>query len=132
MAEGVIRTGKPTDVVKTKQARQLRKDMTRAERMLWAALRGKRFQCLRFRRQEPIAGFIVDFVCVARRLVMELDGAAHETTQAYDQERDAILQSRGLTVLRLPNDLMKRLPDALERIAALCQTTTSTEKNDAT
>jgi very-short-patch-repair endonuclease len=132
VAEGVIRTGKPTDVVKTERARQLRKEMTRAERILWAALRGKRFQGLRFRRQEPIAGFIVDFVCVARRLVIELDGAAHATTQAYDQERDTILQSRGLTVLRLPNDLIEQhLPDALDRIAALCDGHPSThEKNN--
>lgn len=123
MTNGIIRTGNQTDPVKTERARQLRKDMTRAERVLWASLRGKRFQGLRFRRQEPIAGFIVDFVCVARRLVIELDGAAHKDTQAYDEERDAILRSRGLTVLRLTNDEIERnLAVALECIAVACDT----------
>lgn len=124
------RLGRSARIVKTARARQLRRHMTHAERILWQALRGKRLYGLRFRRQEPIAGFIVDFICFERALVIELDGAGHADAQAraYDAERDAILRAHGLTVLRLPNDeVEQRLPAALERIARACRV-----KNDLT
>ncbi len=63
----------------------------------------------------------MDFICFERKLVIELDGAAHNDTQAYDQERDAILRAKGLTILRLTNDdIEQRLPATLARIVACC------------
>ncbi len=83
-------------------ARILRKDMTDAERALWRLLRDRRLDGWRFRRQEPIDRYIVDFVCFEARLIIEVDGGQHFESKA-DKERDAYLQSQGFRVLRLWN-----------------------------
>ena len=120
MGDG-LRMGRRARIVKTERARALRRELTNAERILWEALRGRQFHGLRFRRQEPLAGFIVDFICFERKLVIEVDGAAHRDTQSYDQERDSILRARGLTVVRVTNDeIEQRLSDSLARIAHNC------------
>ena len=79
--------------------------MTGAERKLWAALRGKQLGGLRFRRQHPIGVYVVDFVCLERRLVIEVDGGQHgETGQtAFDQQRTDWLRAEGYRVLRFWN-----------------------------
>ena len=84
----------------------MRKRPTRAERMLWQCLRGKRMRGLRFRRQQPIGRFIVDFYCRRARLVVEVDGSSHHSTEAadYDKQRTRFLNSQGLSVLRFTND----------------------------
>ena len=84
------------------RARRLRKDMTDAERALWRLLRDRRMDGWRFRRQEPIDRYIVDFVCFEARLVIEVDGGQHFESKA-DQARDAHLRSQGFRVLRLWN-----------------------------
>jgi very-short-patch-repair endonuclease len=84
------------------RARTLRADATPAERELWDLLRGGKLG-LRFRRQQPVGPFIVDFYCAAAGLVVELDGAGHAERQAYDDARTAWLNGRGLTVLRFAN-----------------------------
>ncbi len=115
------RMGRRARIVKTERARQLRRELTNAERILWEALRGRRFHGLRFRGQEPLDGFIVDFICFERKLVIEVDGAAHRDTRAYDQERDAILRAHSLAILRVTNDeIEQRLPDFLAHIARHC------------
>jgi very-short-patch-repair endonuclease len=85
------------------QAKRLRHDMTEAETKLWHALRGRRFEGYKFRRQVAIGNFIVDFVCYAQRLIVELDGSQHEGSQ-HDKQRDAWLESQGFQVLRLWNN----------------------------
>ena len=81
---------------------ELRKNMTDTERALWRLLRDRRMAGWRFRRQEPIDHYIVDFVCFEARLIIEADGGQHFESEA-DRRRDAHLQSRGFRVLRLWN-----------------------------
>src|SRR5436309_2799762 len=108
-------TSRSTDL-----ARSLRRAETPQERRLWAALRGARLNGLKFRRQCPLFGYIVDFYCSERGLVVELDGAPHleAEQQAYDQFRDQLLREKGLAVLRFANhEIDRALPAVLARIA---------------
>lgn len=89
----------------TQHARQLRKNMTDAERRLWQHLRSKQTLGYKFRRQEPIGSYIVDFVCYEKKLIIEVDGGQHLEKQAeYDKARDAWLKEQGFTVLRFWNN----------------------------
>jgi very-short-patch-repair endonuclease len=83
-------------------ARRLRRDMSDAERALWRLLRDRRMEGWRFRRQEPIDRYIVDFICFEARLIIEVDGGQHFESKA-DEERDAYLRSQGFHVLRFWN-----------------------------
>jgi very-short-patch-repair endonuclease len=86
------------------KAKELRKNMTPAERKLWSGyLRTFKFRIL---RQRPINNFIVDFFCAQLRLVIEVDGESHFTDEGkdYDWERTQILEGYGLKVLRFTND----------------------------
>lgn len=99
----------------------MRREMTDAERMLWDHLRGGQLLGLRFRRQQVLAGFIVDCYCHAARLVVEVDGGVHANQADYDSERDKALAHMGLRVMRFSNDdALTRLPDVLAKIAACC------------
>src|SRR5260370_22052455 len=82
-------------------ARPVRKNMTDAERKLWHELRYRKLECCKFRRQAPIAHYIVDFVNFERKLVIELDGGQHAEQQEYDAQRTAWLESQGFKVLRV-------------------------------
>ena len=84
-------------------ARQLRKDMTDAERWLWYELKAKRFDDRKFRRQAPIGDYIVDFVCHEARLIIELDGGQHAVSVDRDNARTAWLNTQGFRVLRFWN-----------------------------
>jgi very-short-patch-repair endonuclease len=76
---------------------------------------------LHFRRQQIVVGFVVDFYCHEASLAIEVDGEIHETQREYDAERDRILAGEGVRVLRVTNaDVLQRLPETLERIAAAC------------
>jgi very-short-patch-repair endonuclease len=80
--------------------------MTVTEQRLWARLRGRKLEGWKFRKQHPIGEYIVDFVCLAARLVVELDGSSHgfETQIAYDEARDRWLRWQGYKVLRFSGD----------------------------
>ncbi|MGB8363589.1 MAG: endonuclease domain-containing protein [Rhizomicrobium sp.] len=100
-------------------AKDLRKNATEPERKLWSFLRGKQMAHLRFRRQQPVGPYIVDFYCSAMKLVIELDGGQHYTREAiaYDMARTKWLEERGYRVLRIANvDLLRNKQDALEAI----------------
>ena len=98
---------------KTDFARKLRRDMTEVEKKLWSALRSRRFENYKFRRQVPIGKYIVDFVCQDRKLIVELDGSQHEGS-TYDQQRDKWLRSIGYQVLRFWNiDINQALDGSL-------------------
>ncbi len=100
---------------------QLRRRTTPAEQRLWQSLRADRLAGLHFRRQQLIAGFIVDFYCHAARLAVEVDGPVHETQAEYDAERDRILGREGIQVLHIANeDVERRLPLVLRHIIAAC------------
>ncbi|WP_323761940.1 endonuclease domain-containing protein [Maricaulis sp.] len=90
----------------TQQARHLRRNMTMSEVRLWQGLRGRRLDGFRFRRQHPLGRYIVDFACLAGRLVVEVDGPSHQSPgQAlYDAQRTDWLVAQGWTVLRVDNN----------------------------
>jgi len=84
--------------------KQLRSFQTNAEHRLWYYLRNRHFQGFKFRRQQAIQGYIVDFVCLETKLIIELDGGQHLDQQAYDEARTRILQKEGFRVLRFWNN----------------------------
>jgi very-short-patch-repair endonuclease len=84
-------------------ARKLRRDATDAERRLWSALRDRRLDGYRFRRQYPIGPFIVDFACTKERVIVEADGGQHSDSNT-DGHRTAWLESRGWRVIRFWNN----------------------------
>lgn len=100
-------------------ARHLRKHATRAEDILWQRLRGRRLGGRKFRRQVPLHPYIVDFLCIASKLVVELDGAQHAKDVAYDAQRTREIEAQGFTVIRFPNELvLTDIDHVLETIAA--------------
>lgn len=88
-------------------ARQFRKEPTKSEELLWQALRGKKLDGLKFRRQQPIGSFVVDFYNSNYRLVIEIDGPIHEYQKHADQERQTILEMLGLNILRIKAELVE-------------------------
>ncbi len=100
-------------------ARNLRKQTTRAEDILWERLRGSRFHGAKFRRQVPLDRFVVDFYCHAAKLVVELDGKQHEWFSDYDAGRTEVLERVGLRVIRFTNaEVCDDLDSALSQIYA--------------
>jgi len=117
--------GQKVDQVKVQRAKELRRQMTREERILWQQLRTNRLQGFHFRRQQVIAGFIADFYCHAAGLVVEMDGGIHQQQAEYDAERDRVLATLGLRILRVRNiEILENLAGVLERIAAACRAAT--------
>jgi very-short-patch-repair endonuclease len=102
-----------------KLVRALRKNMTPAERRLWAALRRRSVLGARFRRQQPVGPYVADFTCLEARLIVEVDGGQHaELRRDQDERRDAWLESQDFRVLRFWNrDVFINLPGVLETIA---------------
>ena len=106
------------------RARQLRKNLTDAERLLWRKLRLWQLDGFKFRRQQPLGGYIVDFACLEKRLVIEIDGGQHAQQANYDTERDAWLREQRFVVLRFwNNDVLKNIDGVLEVIAKNLQIT---------
>ena len=98
-------------------ARQFRKEPTKSEAILWQALRGKKLDGIKFRRQQPIGNFIVDFYNSVYRLVIEVDGSVHESQVELDRARQEILEQIGFNILRVgAADVEKNLPFVLEKI----------------
>jgi len=98
-------------------ARRMRHAPTEAESLLWRQLRAGRLADYKFKRQQPIGNFIVDFICFAQKLVIEVDGGQHVEMQARDETRTAWLQAQGFRVLRFWNhDVLQRRELVLEEI----------------
>jgi very-short-patch-repair endonuclease len=101
---------------KQQRSRELRRDMTPAEKILWQELRANKLG-VHFRRQQVIAGFIVDFYCHKADLVIEVDGDIHDLQQEEDTLRENALKEIGLRVIRFRNeDVLNRLPTVVEKI----------------
>ncbi len=100
--------------LKSKQqfSKHLRRNLTPEEIKLWVALRGRRFENFKFRRQVPIGKYFADFVCQSRKLIVELDGGQHSGSE-YDTARDVWLQSVGYRVLRFWNVDVKQTFDGV-------------------
>jgi very-short-patch-repair endonuclease len=98
-------------------AKSLRKRQTEAETLLWRHLRGKQTNGLKFRRQEPIGQYIVDFVCFERKLIIELDGGQHALQQDQDQKRESWFREQGFRTLRFwNNEVLGNIEGVLEVI----------------
>jgi very-short-patch-repair endonuclease len=100
------------------QAKSLRKNMTEAEQKLWFYLRAKRFMGIKFKRQKPIGMYIVDFVALEEKLVIELDGLHHIETNEYDSKRTEYLENYGFHIIRFWNhECLGNITGVLNRIA---------------
>jgi len=100
------------------KARQLRKNSTDAERKLWQHLRSRQFGRWKFRRQFPVGQYIVDFVCIDLKLIIEIDGSQHAEQIIYDSKRTSFLQSKGYRVVRFwNNEVLENISGVLETLA---------------
>ena len=101
---------------KLQRAKELRRDMTSAEKTLWNELRANKLG-VHFRRQQVIQGFIVDFYCHKASLVIEVDGDIHDLQREEDARREKVLSAVGLRVIRFRNDeVVRDLSGVVERI----------------
>ncbi len=102
-------------------AKNLRKKLTDTERILWTRLRAKQLEGLKFRRQEPIGEYIVDFVCYERGIIIEADGGQHSSEKEKDAVRDKWLKKEGFKVLRFwNNEILTNIEGVLEVIREEC------------
>lgn len=98
--------------------------MTDAEKLLWYHLKNKQLNGYKFRRQEPIGNYIVDFVCYSCRIIIEADGSQHLDSET-DKERDEWFSSQGFRVLRFwNNDIISNIEGVLEVIHTACSSPT--------
>ena len=100
------------------RARELRQNPTDAERKLWAHLRRRQVYGHKFRRQRTIGPYIVDFVCLEERLVIEVDGSQHLERALLDARRDAYLETLGFKVLRFWDNQVLNETDAINEVIA--------------
>ncbi|NNC72640.1 MAG: endonuclease domain-containing protein [Sphingomonadaceae bacterium] len=95
----------------------MRKEPTPAEQKLWFALRAKRFEDVKFRRQKVIGPYIADFACRDPMLAVEIDGDTHGESEEYDMRRTAFLEDKGYRVVRYTNaEVMRNLDGVLEAL----------------
>src|SRR3990167_8015554 len=103
------------------RARSLRRNMTIAEKKLWAHLRSKRFSSIRFRRQAILGNYIIDFISFDPKIIIEVDGSQHIDQAAYDETRTEYLSSLGYKVLRFwNNDVLNNIEIVLNTIWNAC------------
>ena len=104
---------------KLQRASELRREMTSSEKLLWQELRSNKLG-VHFRRQQIIAGFIVDFYCHKAALVVEVDGEIHDLQQEEDARREKALSEMGLKIVRFRNEeILNNLPIVVKRIKEL-------------
>ncbi|MGL4286731.1 MAG: endonuclease domain-containing protein [Phreatobacter sp.] len=103
-------------------AKRLRREATRPEEFLWSELRNRRFGGYKFKRQVPIGGYVVDFLCEEVGVVVEVDGRQHEGLVDYDAQRSMIIRSYGFEVVRFTNGgIMDHPEPSLARLRALLE-----------
>ena len=115
--QGILNFGAKREIFEN--ARELRKNETEAEKILWNVLRSRRCEGLKFRRQHPASQFILDFYSHEYFLGIEVDGSVHENENAkqYDQNRAVELEDLGITILRFRNeDVLNNLTEVLQEI----------------
>ena len=99
----------------SKIARTLRKNETEAEQIVWSWLRNRQVNGLKFRRQQPIGDYVVDFVCLDKLLIVEIDGGNHNTDKSIEKDeiRTKWLEARGYKVVRFWNSDVLDNPDGV-------------------
>ena len=113
----VARDPAKTTQISTRTARALRRQSSDAERRLWRHLRARQLRGVKFRRQQPIGSYVVDFCALDPKLVIEVDGGQHMERAVEDAKRSTYLQRCGYTVLRFWNDdVLQRTEAVLEKI----------------
>ena len=96
-------------------ARALRRNFTDAEQKFWLQVKDRRLEAHKFRRQVPIGPYIVDFLCLEKHLVIELDGGQHNENRAKDEQRTRYLERQGFRVVRFwNNEMLPNMPGVLE------------------
>jgi len=109
-------------IVLTQRAKELRKNSTDAERLLWKHLKAKQFGGLKFRRQEQIGHYIANLVCYEVSIIVEADGGQHNEQKENDEDRTHWLNSQGFKVLRFwNNEILTNIEGVLEVIRTECQ-----------
>lgn len=102
-------------------AKNLRRRQTDAENLIWRHLRAKQLEGCKFRRQEPIGNYIVDFVCFEKKIIIEVDGGQHAIESREDKERDSLLKNDGFLILRFwNNEVLQNIEGVLEVIRNNC------------
>ena len=104
---------------KTALARIMRREQTEAERLLWQRLRGRQLEDIKFRRQQPLGPFIVDFISFERQLVIEIDGGHHNSQEIVERDIDRTrwLEQHGYSVMRFwNNEVLANIEDVIEAI----------------
>ena len=107
-----------------KRARELRKNQTPQEKLLWEALRNRKLDGFKFNRQRPLIfqgssiddHYIMDFYCAARKLCIEIDGKSHDGREIYDSLRDQTLLERGIRTVRIRNEEFRDLDSVIQKI----------------
>jgi len=117
----LTRTRLPKDIDRQRQlhhrAKLFRQQPTEAEAFLWNHLKGSQLSSYRIRRQFPIDRYIVDFCCLKRKLIIEIDGPIHQQQKVRDQSREVILKYYGFTIIRFTNDqVLKEIDKTLKQI----------------
>lgn len=103
------------------RAKELRQEMTPAEKVLWQFLRNRQLGGLKFRRQHPLGPFIADFYCAERRLVIELDGDIHNFQKEEDEQRTRQFEEFGYRVIRFQNEQIEtNIASVLREISEAC------------
>ena len=116
-----------------KRARVLRSNMTLAEIILWSRLRSKKIDGYRFRRQQPIFDYVIDFYCHELKLIIEVDGEIHSLTEKTDSDlkRDKILKINGYHIIRLSNfEIETDLDATISKIRTFIKTDSSPSQGD--
>ena len=98
---------------KTKRARELRRDPSRAERICWELIRAHRMEGIEFRRQHPIGPYFADFACVSKGLVIEIDGDHHADKMEADARRTALMENLGWRVVRFGASEVVQNPEGI-------------------
>ena len=112
-------------------AKELRKNMTPAENILWAHLKTKP-KGFKFRRQHPLGSYVADFYCHKLKLVIELDGSIHDNLEVKvnDEIRQKLIEEDGLKIIRFKNDeILKHFPGVLKALATKCNELASAVTN---
>src|SRR5690606_9800282 len=98
-------------------ARRLRQESTKSEEILWEGLKNRQLAGRKFRRQQPVGAFVLDFYCASERLAVEVDGSIHDQQQEADQLRQEILESLGIRFVRVrAEEVEQNLPSVLDQI----------------
>jgi very-short-patch-repair endonuclease len=113
------------------KAKTLRRNQTEAEKALWHRLRNRGLEGYKFRRQVPIGPYVADFVCMAARLIVEIDGGQHAEQVVYDQDRERFLRNEGYEVVRYwNNDVLSNLDGVLTTLTLTLTLTLSLRERE--